>query len=415
MNKERLIDFCQQAAEFSLCAVVFFIPISIALVNIWLVLFGLFWLMKKIFSAYSRMPETAANFFLLALALFSFLSVINTISMESSAIGIVKIFKNLVLFFAAVDILNNRRSIKRITWTIILGLTLLSFDGIFQYVYGKDFIRGYPIHIGLRYPPTTASVWRIGASMEGGPNDYATYLITLIPMLLSLILYYFKGEKKIIPGLIGMIAFFCMFNTQYRGAALGFVLIMLLFGFIKKDVRFVVILLIFILLLPFVLPKTLISWALTHLNPYDFFVEEFGRRWHWYSAMNMIKAHPFIGVGINTYSINYDHYKMATDPLSGFYAHNAYLQMAAEIGLLGLFAFLGAVIAIARNWWKSYKKISEPWLRTVSLGAIGGFTGYLSASILESTLHSSNLAVLFWFMASLIIAINKLATKTGGV
>ena len=122
----------------------------------------------------------------------------------------------------------------------------------------------------------------------------------------------------------------------------------------------------------------------------------------------MIKTHPFLGIGTNTFSINYERYKIAADPMTGWYAHNAYLHVAAEIGIIGLIIFIAMIIAAIRNWWINYKRINTLELEAISLGIFGAFIGYLTAGLLESNLQYSNLAVLFWAMLGLIMAVSRL-------
>jgi putative inorganic carbon (HCO3(-)) transporter len=409
-NRIKALNFCQHGLELSLCLTIFSVPISIAMVNIGIGCSFFFWSIRKILAKDFSLPATPINVFLVAIVLLSFLSMLNTINLRTSMGGISKIFKNVFLFLVLVDGANNKRCIKRIILALTAGLALVSFDGIFQYLTGKDFIYGISLPRGLQNELTGASAPRIGASTHG-PNDFAIYLVTAIPLLLSLILYSFKGRSKLQFSIIGLMAAFCLFNTHFRGAALGFIVVLALFGLIKKDARFAVVLILLFLALPFLLPKTIIDWSLTHLNPYDFFVEEGGRRLHWQAAINMIKAHPLLGVGVNSFSINYDRYKIPGDPFSGWYAHNTYLHFAADIGLIGLAALFLVLINIILNWNKSYGKIKDYWLKAASLGIFGGFIAFITAGILESSLQSSNLAVLFWFILGLLVSINKLGSS----
>ena len=406
MDKAKALKFLERAIEFFLWMVVFSIPISIAMTNIGIVLAIILWLIKKIIDRDGRFLSTPINILLFLLVLFSLFSMVNSAKISSSLGGIQKLLKGILLFFIVVETVNDRSRLRRIIWAALLGLTLVSVDGVFQYLTGRDFIRGYVIGVGFRYPGE-ADLLRVNASMHN-PNDLSSYLTTVIPLVVSLALYYFKGKMRLLLGLVWLIAFFCMFQTYARGAILAFTIVMVLFSIIKKDKRLAVVLFTMFLILPFLLPRSVMKWSVTHLNPYEFFVEEGGRRWHWQAAINMIKTHPFLGIGTNTFSINYERYKIAADPMTGWYAHNAYLHVAAEIGIIGLIIFIAMIIAAIRNWWINYKRINTLELEAISLGIFGAFIGYLTAGILESNLQYSNLAVLFWAMLGLIIAVSRL-------
>ncbi|MCM8799839.1 MAG: O-antigen ligase family protein [Candidatus Omnitrophica bacterium] len=407
MRKIKLIDFLKKATLLLLCMVIFSIPISIALTNITIGLALIFWLINKILNKDLIFKKTPINIFLILLILVSAISMVNSSNIVSSLGGMQKLAKYIFLFFIIVETVDDKDKLKRIVFAWILGLSLVSIDGFFQYLTGKDFIRGYPLPVSLWKMYGNLPSPRIKASMHN-PNDFACYLISSIPLILPLFLYYTKRFKKMLLGLIFVISFFCMFHTQFRGAGLAFVVIVILLSIIKKDIRLAILLLIFLLSLPIILPKPLLYWLVQNINPYDFFIEDMGRRRHWQTALEMVKKHPFVGVGINTFSISYIKYKDIKDPFVGFYAHNSYLHLAGETGLIGLMIFIWMLIVITKNWINFYRKQKDKNLKDISLGIFLGWLGFLIAGLLESSLQISNLAVLFWFITGVLVGISNL-------
>ena len=61
---------------------------------------------------------------------------------------------------------------------------------------------------------------------------------------------------------------------------------------------------------------------------------------HWQAAENMIVAHPFFGVGFGNYGAAYDQYRTVNWPIALGHAHNYYLNIWAETGIVGLLAYL---------------------------------------------------------------------------
>jgi putative inorganic carbon (HCO3(-)) transporter len=61
---------------------------------------------------------------------------------------------------------------------------------------------------------------------------------------------------------------------------------------------------------------------------------------HWLAAVGMLSDHPWLGVGIGNYAVAYPQYALGRwrDPLG--HAHNYYLNIAAEAGIIGLVAYL---------------------------------------------------------------------------
>ncbi len=91
---------------------------------------------------------------------------------------------------------------------------------------------------------------------------------------------------------------------------------------------------------------------------------------HWQAAEEMFIAHPVLGVGIGNYAEAYPVYALPhwSDPLG--HAHNYYLNVAAETGILGLLAYL--VVWGAAFWqsWRTVRRARGVWAN-VAAGLLG--------------------------------------------
>ncbi len=80
----------------------------------------------------------------------------------------------------------------------------------------------------------------------------------------------------------------------------------------------------------------------------------------WRPAIEIIKANPWFGVGLDTFKIAFPYYSgIGFNQIDGMFmssrmAHNELLQIAATTGLLGLAAYLGILICFLRTWLKLY-------------------------------------------------------------
>lgn len=90
---------------------------------------------------------------------------------------------------------------------------------------------------------------------------------------------------------------------------------------------------------------------------------------HWQSALAMWTDHPWLGVGIGNYEPAYARYALPQWPVALGHAHNYYLNIGAEAGLLGLAAYLllwGA--ALAGAWRATQRALGVDW--GVALGIV---------------------------------------------
>ena len=79
------------------------------------------------------------------------------------------------------------------------------------------------------------------------------------------------------------------------------------------------------------------------------------RLWIWDTALNMVAYRPFSGVGAGAFQAAYDHYStLPGDVFRGipaYHAHQLYVGIAAETGLIGLLAFCIVVTLAVRWYW----------------------------------------------------------------
>ena len=131
-------------------------------------------------------------------------------------------------------------------------------------------------------------------------------------------------------------------------------------------------------------------------------------------SLNMIKAHPLIGLGANTYMKNYKNYKNNPEyrnvvTIDNVYAHNIYLHMSAEIGLIGFAVFIWLLVRIFSEAKAIYKVMQDNFLKVFALSLIACLIAFLVNGLTESSLYYARVAPVFWYLIGLIFALKKFA------
>ena len=67
---------------------------------------------------------------------------------------------------------------------------------------------------------------------------------------------------------------------------------------------------------------------------------------HWQAAMAMATDHPWLGVGFGNYEVAYPAYHLIDWPLALGHAHNYYLNLLAETGIVGLVSYMIAWLGV---------------------------------------------------------------------
>ena len=115
---------------------------------------------------------------------------------------------------------------------------------------------------------------------------------------------------------------------------------------------------------------------------------------HWQAAQNMITNHPWLGVGFGNYPAAYDDYRAMKWPNALGHAHNYYLNVWAETGVLGFAAYLllwlVVVVKTARTAFRRDRRTLAPWL---AVGLMGAWA-HLSVHQLVDNLYVANTFIL---------------------
>lgn len=340
--------------------------------------------------------RTPLNIFLFIIFIIYIVSFMRSEFPKDSFKGILRIIKYSLLYFSLYEFFSSDiKRIKRIFWAIIVisGFTFL--NGIFQSLSGFDILRQHLID-------KTDCLLRINASFVH-PNDYGSFIIAMLPLSLLFLLPKLPKNKRIILLIVLILGLFCLIRTSSRGAWLGFIIGLIIF-FYSYNKKLAIILPIALIILISVFPNGLNRMSSLFSGAQN---SSWERTKLWEGTWNMIKEHPITGFGINTFSDYFPKFKPADYP-DARYAHNSYMQMWSEIGIIGLMTFLGLIItALWTTFNKFNKKISCGFEGMLLLSLVSGWTAFLVQAALDTNLYSLVLITLFWFITALIIALNK--------
>ncbi len=129
---------------------------------------------------------------------------------------------------------------------------------------------------------------------------------------------------------------------------------------------------------------------------------------HWQSAVEMWRAHFWTGVGLGGYEPAYPEFALINWPLALGHAHNIYLNMLAETGLLGLTAYLLLWGWVFWHTWRATRDASG-LARGVAVGLLGAWT-QLSVHHLFDNLYVNNVHLLVGLLLGLLAVVRTADT-----
>ncbi|MCD4685013.1 MAG: O-antigen ligase family protein [Anaerolineae bacterium] len=124
-----------------------------------------------------------------------------------------------------------------------------------------------------------------------------------------------------------------------------------------------------------------------HLTDENYAIVE--RLAHWQAALNMARAHPLTGVGLGHYEVVYAEYNVPSWPDALGHAHNDYLNLLAETGMVGLGVYLAGWAMIVL--WTIRARLQHSLvLHGLALGLLGAWT-HLAVHSMVDKLYVNNL------------------------
>lgn len=403
-TQKRLYQFLRNVCEFSFLSAIFILPFSKAGLEILLVVAFISWFLSKLLSGEplceNQLLFLIAGLFIISSSVSAFYSGYPLIS----ARGIIKLVRNVLVMLLAFDLFRDPNRIKRLCVVTFFGLFFVIVDSLAQQISGKDLIVGNPTQ-------STDVLVRL----SGPFTSYgllAAFLIAVIPVAITYLLPTIRKfrPRYLFLALLIVIAFYLLYKTYSRGAWLAAFGSWIIFSLMMhKIARFMLLfaLTAILILAPLVLPRS----AIIHLD-INRKEQSLVERFHlWVRALQIIEARPWFGCGINTFSRNYAKFdQVKNQRVMGYPAHNGYLQLAAETGLVSLAIFFFLVGAGIRSGLIGLKR-APPEKRLFIAGLLTGFTALLFQAMVDTTFHSIQSAVLIWLFFGLLLAACNLEDK----
>jgi O-antigen ligase len=122
----------------------------------------------------------------------------------------------------------------------------------------------------------------------------------------------------------------------------------------------------------------------------------------WDVTLNIIKNNFIFGTGYGSFGVAYTPY----DSFNGLerveQAHNDYLQILADAGIIGLIIAGFFIFTLFRTGLKN-TRTSIPFRRGVAVGALAGCFAILVHSLFDFVLHTTAIAMMFITLVSLVV------------
>jgi putative inorganic carbon (HCO3(-)) transporter len=395
---------------FEIWIVVGLVILSIALERyllLTLIVSLIFWLIRLIVLKRPNL-RTPADFCILLLILTIPVTLWVTTTRDVTAQQVIRLLIGIILFYEIINWALNSEKLYQL-------YIVLSFAGFFLALLATVSVDWFTSKLAI-IPPGIYNHFSLIVADTIHPNVMAGYLVILFPLPAAILLFDWRETKPILKSLLLVICttiFTIIILTQSRGAWVGLSFALLLLFFLRWRRGGVIVVFGLLLLLSsfyYIGIKRVLD-VLASTNSINGVT---GRLDIWNQSLAMIRDFPFTGIGMGSF----EKFSNSFYPLIYYrpgqipHAHNLFLQIAIDLGIPGLIAWLGIIIT---TFYTAFRTFIEG-NRSIS-SKIMGISAGLLASQVALIFHGLTDAVvwgmvkpapLVWVVLGTIIALGNL-------
>ena len=294
-----------------------------------------------------------------------------------------------ILFFVVIQYVRQRNQVETIWLAVAAGWMMTDVYAIIQWLHGNWRATGFYSHHMM----------------------FGNCLTMIVPLLLAQI----TNRRISLRWLIFTAAFglsvIALLANGSRGAWLAMLSIPVVLTAVDRSILknriFMALMLVTMLIaiLGILYYQPIQARILSITNMEDF--SNANRIWLWQSAYQLWSNSPLLGIGIGNYENYFNQY---LDSRSEFYgqamhAHSNFMQLLAETGIMGLFAFIFMFCQLSLCHYRAaISPQTDQWQKTTALGVLLLTVTLFIQGAVEYNIGASVVARQFWFFTAVAFA-----------
>ena len=348
-----------------------------------------------------RLRYFPVNKFVFIYALVYFLTTFTSVDVRGSLLGGMLTTAFILFYFVVINAVETKKQLRRLTFCFVCFGVLIAFYGFYQYLFPSKFSGNW-----VDTEMFSDIGFRVYSTLEN-PNVLGEYFLLTIPFVVA---FFFDARgilKKGFYFIVGCILMLCLILTYSRGCWLGILFAAMVF-LILLDRRFVLLIILGLLIMPFVLPETILNRFMSIGNMSD---SSTSYRFYIYmGTLSMLKDYWLCGIGPGTSAFNMVYPSYAYDSVMAPHSHNLYLQVMCDSGICGEIVFLAVLYRTLKTCSIGLKNRSKGE-RIFVIGSISALCGFLVQSLFDYTFYNYRVMLMFWA----VLAISMLYANIGAL
>lgn len=306
----------------------------------------------------------------------------------------------LTMYFLVVNLMNTKEWLERCHSAIAIPAGIVSAVGILGYT---------AVNMPTKWIDTGmfADIESRAVATFDNPNMLATYLVLTAPFIWTYLVRKETSRSGKVIAVIGtLLSTACMVLTWSRGGWLGMIVAAMIFllSNSKYTLKYFILLGASSPLWIGLLPSNVTNRFASIGNLAD--SSSYYRLYTWKGTLRMLSEYYLggIGVGDSAFSRIYPLYAYVGTEVT-VHSHNLFLELAVELGVMGLIIFLLAAFMIVQRGFGCMKQNAENKCVVGAVSAaIAGFAGAMFHGIVDHIWYNYRVFFMFWAVAAFICA-----------
>ena len=330
-------------------------------------------------------------------------SILTSVNLKASLFGGIVTICFVIFSIVVINSIKTKEQVTIINFLLVFGGVVVSLYGFYQYLNPSNFGGSWVDQ------EMFDGMFRVYSTFQN-PNVLGAYFLLIIPLGVAC---FFLAKHLLLKlfylGCVGLMML-CLVLTYSRGCYLGIMVAAAIFA-VLMDRRFIVLGVIVLIMLPFVLPETILNRFLSIGNMEDSSTSY--RVYIWMGTIAMLKDYWFsgIGPGEGAYNIVYPVY--AYSGIGAPHSHNTFLQVMCDTGIIGILIFVCILWQYYKRLFISYVNSTDRTERILTISGISTMSGFLVQSLFDYTFYNYRVMLLFWVFVGLGMVYSRYSELKG--
>jgi len=372
---------------------IFVAPFSITLNEIFMGLTVFLWI-SKLLVRREKVEIPPLGWFFLIFLLAAMVSAAASDYTVQALRGVWDIARYTLTFFIVINVITSGEQVQKVFWTLVCSTGLWVVAGmIHQFLVLKVGFFGLLKFFSL-----------------GNKNAIGQYLQMILSLIVGVFLNYpLRPKQKALLSTVLSVSLLGLFVSSSKTMWLAFVLTLIVFAYLKKSRKVILGIgalggLFLIAALSLDPVKEMAAHILKAIDAPSMQVRYLG----WKQSLNMFYDHPLVGVGPKCFLVSRDQYQIISDFGQ---AHNLILQVACEMGLIGVVSLISWIIFYLYFMGTYRKRVENPFYLGLWYGGVGYIVTLAIGGITEPTIGGEHSQLFMTLVGLLHVGIKSKAEK----